>query len=259
MTLVLAIETATPRCSVALGHEGGLLASFSVDRDRRHVEALVPAISSICHAAGVALADLDAVAVDTGPGLFTGMRVGIATAQALALALDLPVHPVCSLDVLAYPLRHAGQPVAAVVDARRGEVFRSLHQVGVELAGPACVSPATLAGELVELGGGLATGDGAVRHRSVLEAAGAQIAAASPAALTPGPGDGGATRPPITAGGPSVIEVVAAMPTAESALELALARIAADVAGLDAALVQARYLRTPDARANFAVAAGGVA
>jgi len=258
MTLVLAIETATPRCSVALGHEDGLLASFSVDRDRRHVEALVPAITSICRAAGVALADLDAVAVDTGPGLFTGMRVGIATAQALALALDLPVHPVCSLDVLAHPLRHAGRPLAAVVDARRGEVFRSLHHVGVELAGPACVTPATLVGELVELGGGLATGDGAVRHRAVLEAAGAQIAAASSAAITPGPGHD-AGLPPITARAASVIEVVAAMPTAEAALALALARIAAGVAGLDAALVQARYLRAPDARANFAVVAGGVA
>jgi len=258
MTLVLAIETATPRCSVALGHEEGLVASFSVDRDRRHVEALVPAIASVCRAAGVALADLDALAVDTGPGLFTGMRVGIATAQALALALDLPVHPVCSLDVLAHPLRHAGRPLAAVVDARRGEVFRSLHQVGLELAGPACVTPATLAGELVELGGGLAVGDGAVRHRAVLEVAGAQTAAASASAPTAGAGDG-ATRPPINAGAAPAIEVVAAMPAAEVAVELVLARIAAGVGGLDPSLVQARYLRAPDARANFAVVARGVA
>ena len=224
MTLVLAIETATPRCSVAVGHEAGLAASFSVERDRRHVEALVPAIAAACRAAGLALADLDALAVDIGPGLFTGMRVGIATAQALGLALGLPVHPVCSLDVLAHPFRHAGPPVASVVDARRGEVFRALHRAGVPLAGPACIAPSALAAELAGLGAGLAVGDGAFRHRAVLEAAGA--------------------------------EVVAAMPSAESALELALVAIAAGAPGLDPGQVQALYLRAPDARANFAVLAG---
>lgn len=224
MTLVLAIETATPRCSVALGHEDGLLASFSVDRDRRHVETLVPAITAACAVAGVALADLDAVAVDTGPGLFTGMRVGIATAQALSLALDLTVHPVCSLDVLGHPFRHAGRSVAAVVDARRGEVFRALYRDGLEVVGPGCTGPAALAAELTGLGGGLAVGDGAVRHRAVFEAAGA--------------------------------EVVAAMPTGEAALELALAAVAGGAAGLDPAEVQALYLRAPDARSNFAVLAG---
>lgn len=224
MTLVLAVETATPRCSVALGSESGLAASFSVERDRRHVEAVVPAIAAACRAAGLALADLKALAVDIGPGLFTGMRVGIATAQALALALDLPVHPVCSLDVLAHPFRHAGTPVASVIDARRGEVFRALHRAGLPLAGPACTAPATLAAELADLGAGLAVGDGAVRHRAALEAAGA--------------------------------EVTAAMPTAESALELALAAIAAGGTGLDPGQVQALYLRAPDAQANFAVLAG---
>ncbi len=222
--LVLAIETATPRCSVAVGHAGGLVAGFSVDRDRRHVEALVPAIATACRAAGLALADLDALAVDVGPGLFTGMRVGIATAQALGLALGLAVHPVCSLDVLAHPFRHAGPPVASVVDARRGEVFRSLHRAGVPLVGPACITPTALAAELAALGASLAVGDGAVRHRTVLEAAGT--------------------------------EVVTAMPSAESALELALAAIAAGAGGLDPGEVQALYLRAPDAQANFVVLAG---
>jgi len=222
MTLLLAIETATPRCSVALGDEGGVLASSSVNRDRRHVEALVPAIAAACRAAGVALEDLDALAVDVGPGLFTGMRVGIATAQGLALALGVPIHPVSSLDVLAHPLRHAGRPVAAVVDARRGEVFVSLHHHGVALTAPSTTAPDAVAEELATHGLCLATGDGAVRHRDVLEAAG-------------------------------LVEVVAAMPSAEAALELALAARAAGVPGLDPADVEARYLRRPDARANFTV------
>ena len=226
MTVVLAIETATPRCSVALGHEGGVLASFSVERDRRHVEALVPAIHAIGRAAGVALADVDAVAVDVGPGLFTGMRVGIATAQGLAVALGRAVHPVRSLDVLAHPFRHAGIPVAAVVDARRGEVFRSVQRGGVELVPPGCCTPGELAAELAALGPCLAVGDGASRHRGPLGAV-----------------DG--------------VEVVPAMPSADSALELALAAVAAGAPGLDAAQVQALYLRAPDARANYAVVAGG--
>lgn len=228
MTLLLAIETATPRCSVALGAEGGILASFSVDRDRRHVEALAPAVAAISQAAGVEVGDLDGVAVDIGPGLFTGMRVGIATAQALALALGIGVHPVRSLDVLAHPFRHAGCPVAAVVDARRGEVFRSVHRAGVEVVPAGCTTPSSLAAELSELGPCLAVGDGASRHRALLAAAAA-----------------------------AAVEVVPAAPSAESALELALAAVAAGDPGLDPDQVQALYLRAPDARANFAVLAGG--
>ncbi len=219
MTLVLAVDTATSRCSVAVGDEGGVWASSSVDRDRRHVEALVPAVAAACRAAGVALDDLGALAVDVGPGLFTGMRVGIATVQGLAMALGLPVHPVSSLDVLAHPLRHAGGPVAAVVDARRGEVFRSLHADGVLLGAATCGTPATLAEELAALGPCLAVGDGAVRHRAVLEASGA--------------------------------EVVPAMSSAEAVLELALAAMAGGAEGLDPGEVKASYLRAPDARANF--------
>ncbi|MEJ7765924.1 MAG: tRNA (adenosine(37)-N6)-threonylcarbamoyltransferase complex dimerization subunit type 1 TsaB, partial [Acidimicrobiales bacterium] len=179
-------------------------------------------------AAGLGPGDLDAVAVDVGPGLFTGMRVGIATAQGLAVALGIGVYPVRSLDVLAHPFRHSGRPVAAVVDARRGEVFRSLHRSGAEIAPPACSTQLALTAELEALGSCLAVGDGALRHRAELEAV-------------------------------SGTEVVPAMPAAESALELALAALGAGAAALDPADVEALYLRSPDARANFVVlaAAGG--
>ena len=221
MTLVLAIETATPRCALALGHEQAVLASWSVDGDRRHVETLAPAIAAACQGAGVRLGQLDALAVDIGPGLFTGMRVGIATAQGLALALGVPVHPVLSLDVLAHPLRHDNRPVVAVVDARRGEVFHSQRAAGGPPSPAACSAPAELAAELATLGPCVAVGDGAARYADLFEAAGA--------------------------------EVVAALPTAEAALELAMAACAAGDPGLDAAEVHARYLRTPDATANFRV------
>ena len=221
MTLILAVETATPRCAVALGSEEAVLASWSADGDRRHVETLAPAIAEACRAAGVDLDDLDALAVDIGPGLFTGMRVGIATVQGLALALDLPVHPVLSLDVLAHPLRGSAIPVVAVVDARRGEVFHSRHVRGDAPTAAACSTPEALAAELANLAPCVAVGDGAARYRERFEAAGAQV--------------------------------VAALPTAEAALALALAARAAGSPGLDAAELHARYLRTPDATANFRV------
>lgn len=85
--LILAIETATESVGVALGGRDGVLASVTIARGRRHGETLAPAIQFACRHAGVELPDLDAVAVDIGPGLFTGMRVGIATAKALAMAL----------------------------------------------------------------------------------------------------------------------------------------------------------------------------
>jgi tRNA threonylcarbamoyladenosine biosynthesis protein TsaB len=221
VTLILAVETATPRCAVALGHEGAVLASWSADGDRRHVETLAPAIAEACRTAGVGLGDLDALAVDIGPGLFTGMRVGIATVQGLALALGLPVHPVLSLDVLAHPCRASAVPVVAVVDARRGEVFHSRHLSGSAPTPAACGTPEAVAAGLAGLGPCLAVGDGADRYRGLFEAAGA--------------------------------EVIAALPTAEAALELALADRAAGSPGLDAAGLHARYLRTPDAKANFRV------
>lgn len=221
MTLVLAVETATPRCSVALGDEAGVRASSTADGERRHVEALAPAIAEACRVAGVSLDELEALAVDVGPGLFTGMRVGIATVQGLALALRLPVHAVSSLDVLAFPLRHESCPVAAVVDARRGEVFAAVYRAGVRLAGPACITPAALAEQLAALAPCLAAGDGAGRYEPALKQVG--------------------------------VEVIAAPPTAQAALQLALADRAAGAPELDAAEVKACYLRSPDARANFVV------
>ena len=108
--LILAIETATESVGVALGGRDGVLASVTIARGRRHGETLAPAIQFACRHAGVELPDLDAVAVDIGPGLFTGMRVGIATAKALAMALDIPVVPVTSLESLAESARsHHGR------------------------------------------------------------------------------------------------------------------------------------------------------
>lgn len=168
MTTTLAIATSTPQVTVALSNDGGVVASFALRAGRRHGETLAPAIHSLTALAGIGLAELDRIAVDTGPGLFTGLRVGVSTAKALGAALDRPVVGVSSLDILAHPLRHLGREVAAVVDARRGEVFWARYEpVGDAMA---AVTEAAVAApdELAGLGPDVVlVGDGARRYLDV--------------------------------------------------------------------------------------------
>ncbi|MEY2467361.1 MAG: tRNA threonylcarbamoyladenosine biosynthesis protein TsaB, partial [Actinomycetota bacterium] len=121
--IILGIESATARAGVAIGTPDGVLASTQVTRGPRHAEILVPSIQFVCEQAGISLAEVDAIAVDVGPGLFTGLRVGIATANGLAQALELPMIGVCSLDLLAHPFRHSATDIVSVIDARRSEVY----------------------------------------------------------------------------------------------------------------------------------------
>lgn len=126
--LILGIETATERVSVAIGGHEGVIGSFEITKGRRHAETLVPAIEFTCRQAGIALDEISVVAVDVGPGLFTGMRVGIASAKAIAQALTIPMIGISSLDLLAFPCRHTDRVVVPVIDARKGEVFSAMYR-----------------------------------------------------------------------------------------------------------------------------------
>jgi tRNA threonylcarbamoyladenosine biosynthesis protein TsaB len=118
---LLAIETATPGSSVAVVEDRRTLAAASrIDR-MGHAAFLVPAIDFCFDQVGWSPEDLDAVAVDVGPGLYTGIRVGVATAQGLAAAFGIPIIPVTSVDTLALEARTGHRMIWAVVDARRGE------------------------------------------------------------------------------------------------------------------------------------------
>jgi tRNA threonylcarbamoyl adenosine modification protein YeaZ len=124
--LVLALDTATPAVTagvvdVSAGVPAARAARVAPDA-RRHAELLVPLVRGACADAGAALADLGAVVVGTGPGPFTGLRVGMVTAAALGDALGVPVHGVCTLDAIA---RDAGdgRPLLVATDARRREVY----------------------------------------------------------------------------------------------------------------------------------------
>lgn len=172
--IVLGLDTATPQVGCALGDHDGPLASFHLSRGRRHAETLVPAIDYLCRQSGVPLSSVGAVAVDIGPGLFTGLRVGVATGKALATALRVPMIGQASLDLLAYPHRRVGHRlIASVVDARRGEVFWAFYRAvpgGVQRVTPYRVtSPDELASELLAAGEDvLAVGDGALRYAPLL-------------------------------------------------------------------------------------------
>ena len=125
--LILGIETATEQVSVAIGGHEGVIALFEVTRGRRHAETLVPAIEFICRQADIELDEISVVAVDVGPGLFTGLRVGLSSAKAIAHALRIPMIGISSLDLLAFPSRHTDRVVVPVIDARRGEVFYAMY------------------------------------------------------------------------------------------------------------------------------------
>ncbi len=117
---LLAFETSTEACSVALYVDGAVLERFEV-APRRHTELALPWAQALLAEAGVARSQLDAIAVGRGPGAFTGVRLAIALAQGVALGLDLPVLPVSTLAVLA--MQAGGERRIAAIDARMGEVY----------------------------------------------------------------------------------------------------------------------------------------
>jgi tRNA threonylcarbamoyladenosine biosynthesis protein TsaB len=121
---LLAIETATEACSAALGVGGEILSRFEL-ASRRHTELILPMCEGLLGQAGMALADLDAVAFGCGPGSFTGLRIAAGLTQGMAFARDLPVVPVSTLAVLAQGAmaRHDVTHVLAAIDARMEEVY----------------------------------------------------------------------------------------------------------------------------------------
>jgi len=173
--LILGIETATQQVSVAIGGHEGVLALFEVSRGRRHAETLAPAIEFVCRQADIEMVEFGAIAVDIGPGLFTGMRVGLAAGKAIAQALRVPMIGISSLDLLAFPLRHADRTIAAVIDARKGELFYAFYRPvpgGVQrVTDPQVSSVDDLVADLMARGQNVVcVGDGALRYREEIEA-----------------------------------------------------------------------------------------
>jgi tRNA threonylcarbamoyl adenosine modification protein YeaZ len=195
--LVLALDTATPAVTagvVELTPTAVVPRSVRVAHDaRKHAELLMPAVLDACADAGIALPDVDAVVTGTGPGPFTGLRVGMVTAAALGDALGVPVHGVCSLDAIAADVA-AGAPFLVVTDARRREVYWAAYDAaGTRTDGPHVEAPAAL-GERSLDAVAAAGGSAAVTGLPVLEPASPSppglvtvAAAALRAGVVPGP------------------------------------------------------------------------
>ncbi len=179
---VLGFDTATPATAAAVLRADG--ESFELRDDPAagerpaHGSRLLTLAEQVLADAGLAWRDLDRIAVGVGPGGFTGLRIGLATARALSRGTGLELVAVGSLKALALGAP-AGPPVLAVLDARRGEAFAAAWSPGLarELLAPAALAPDALAEWVAALSPApLAVGDGAIRFREQLEAAGAAVA-----------------------------------------------------------------------------------
>jgi len=171
--IVIGIETSTPQTSVAIGSEQGIVAQMSV-AGRARQEAAAPALQQLLRWSGTDLAKVGGVAVGVGPGLFTGLRVGVETAKTLAQVLGVPIVGLTSLDVVAVAVRHSPGRICAVIDGRRGEVFWSLYEPVpggvVRETEHAVDTPDRLIAELLAVPGDvLLVGDGAILYRHEIE------------------------------------------------------------------------------------------
>jgi tRNA threonylcarbamoyladenosine biosynthesis protein TsaB len=229
--VLLAIETSTRQTSVALGGQQGVLASQLVAAGRGHAELLTPTIEHLLGLTDLRPDQLSGVAVGVGPGLFTGLRVGVSTARALAQVLRLPIVGIGSLDILAFSARHTSGRICAVADAKRGEVFWAFYRPvpgGVARETEYAVGTAERLAADLEASGEetLLVGDGALRYRAELEASGT----------------------PVEFGSAS-----SAFPHAESLMELALPRFIREETARPEE-IRPCYVRKSDAEINRRVA-----
>jgi tRNA threonylcarbamoyladenosine biosynthesis protein TsaB len=183
---ILAFDTATPATAVALAGAGGEILSRRHDPDAGerpgHAHQLLPLIVELLDASRIGWEAVDRIAVGTGPGTFTGLRIGIATARALAQARELPLVGISTLQALAAAAQRAAvegeQPLLVAIDGGRGEAFVAAWRGEDMLLAPVACTPDQLAEHARGLGPKpLAIGTGALRFRGQLEAVGAAVPA----------------------------------------------------------------------------------
>jgi len=173
---IVSIETATPACAIGVGTSSGVEFALVLEGERHHTETLTPGIRDLLYKVGLSAKSIDRVVVDRGPGLYTGLRVGIATALGFALGAGAELVGVTSLEVLARGAFEADVrgTLVCVVDARRGEVFAQTFALGANvlaLDAPRVARPDGVAsqwrtpGQVVTF-----TGDGVARYAEAFDA-----------------------------------------------------------------------------------------
>ena len=130
---LLALDSSGLVASVALLVDDILVGEYTIHNKKTHSQTLLPMIADMLEMSGIDKKELDAVAVAAGPGSFTGLRIGAATAKGLAQGLGIPIVPVSSLEGLAYNLHGMKTPVCPIMDARRGQVYSGIYDVKDEL------------------------------------------------------------------------------------------------------------------------------
>ena len=212
---LLGLDTSTAASSVCVLRGADEFEVGAGSDERAHARELLPAVAAAMDRAGLDWPQLDAIAVGVGPGAYTGLRIGIATARGLAGAARLELRPVSSLAALALGIGPG--LVLPLIDARRGELFGALYEDGKQVWEPFAASPEEVARRVAEAGlAPLAAGDGSVRFRQVLEAAGIRVEP-----------DGS---------------------RAHEVRALNVCRLAAEVAPVAPEAVLPQYLRAPDAK-----------
>ncbi|MER6061686.1 tRNA (adenosine(37)-N6)-threonylcarbamoyltransferase complex dimerization subunit type 1 TsaB [Streptomyces sp. CA-142005] len=150
--LLLALDTATPAVTVALHDGTDVIASSSQVDARRHGELLLPAVDRVLAEAGLRLDAVTGIVVGIGPGPYTGLRVGLMTADTFGLALGVPVHGLCTLDGLAYASDMEKGPFVVATDARRKEVYWAKYADSrTRLTEPAVDRPGDIADQVAGL------------------------------------------------------------------------------------------------------------
>lgn len=163
--LVLAVDTATPAVTAGVvdPEQMSVLAQCVTVDAKAHGELLTPHVLTALGEVGRTLADVDAIVCGIGPGPFTGLRAGMATAAALGQALGKPVHPVCTLDAIA--AGHPAGPLLVASDARRKEVYWAAYdEAGARVAGPSVDKPAEVVARIPALGVTRVAGNGATLY-----------------------------------------------------------------------------------------------
>ncbi|MEJ2727177.1 MAG: tRNA (adenosine(37)-N6)-threonylcarbamoyltransferase complex dimerization subunit type 1 TsaB [Deltaproteobacteria bacterium] len=142
---LLAIDTATRSCSVAVTNKGSLSAELTIVRSQTHSKHLMELIHSVLEIAGFHVADLDGLAVTMGPGSFTGLRIGISTIKGLAYALARPVVGISTLEALAWQCGQTSYLICPLLDARKGEVYGATYGFNegrlIQMTGPRAMVP----------------------------------------------------------------------------------------------------------------------
>ncbi len=186
--LVLALDTATQAGGAALAEDGRLIGEVMLSSDATHSRRLLRTVEFLLQGVGRTKQELDGIAVTIGPGYFTGLRIGLATAQGLALGLDAPLAAISTLRLLAAPVARPGLTLWSVLDARRGLVYAAPFRLGdgglQRLAEDAAMSPQRLAAEIQ--GPALLVGDGALAYADELTGPERELAPEWGAMLRPG-------------------------------------------------------------------------